>query len=73
MTWGHALFGTDNSAVQDQLRMVQRIQASSFALAAILAAGFVVNDSSAVQDRLLVQHTQASSFAFDAILADGSV
>ena len=60
MTWGNAEYGGDSSAVQDQLKNVQQIQASSGAFAAILGDGSVVTwgnakhggDSSAVQDQL---------------------
>ena len=60
MTWGHAAFGGNSSAVQDQLKNVQQIQASSCAFAAILADGSVVTwshadnggNSSALQDQL---------------------
>ena len=82
VTWGKAGAGGDNSAVQDQLRDVQRIQASSWAFAAILGDGSVITwgrsdyggVSSAVQDQLRdVQQIQASVGAFAAILGDGSV
>ena len=77
----HTFFVT---AVQDQLKNVQQIQASRCgAFAAILADGSVVTlgsaqyggNSSSVQDQLKnVQQIQAShSGAFAAILADGSV
>ena len=68
--------------MQDQLKNVQQIQASSHAFAAVLGDGSVVTwgksdsggDSSAVQDQLKnVQQIQASKFAFAAILGDGSV
>ena len=36
VTWGHAAYGADSSAVQDQLQHVQQIQASAGAFAAIL-------------------------------------
>ncbi|OLP91981.1 putative E3 ubiquitin-protein ligase HERC1 [Symbiodinium microadriaticum] len=74
--------GGDSSAVQEQLRDVQQIQASQQAFAAILADGSVVTwghadyggDSSSVQNQLRdVQHIQASSCAFAAVLGDGSV
>ncbi|OLP94845.1 hypothetical protein AK812_SmicGene23079 [Symbiodinium microadriaticum] len=60
VTWRHAGFGGDSSAVQEQLRHVQQIQASHGAFAAIRSDGSVVTwgpadyggDSSAVQDRL---------------------
>ena len=42
VTWGDADFGGDSSAVQDQLKGVQQIQANSGALAAILEDGSVV-------------------------------
>eukprot|EP00434_Breviolum_minutum_P025830 symbB.v1.2.022834.t1/scaffold2043.1/size110972/8 len=88
VTWGHAECGGDSSAVQDQLKGVQQIQASFGAFAAILEDGSVVTwgnvdsggDSSAVQDQLRgVQHIQATAGllaeagAFPAILGDGSV
>ena len=81
VTWGSADHCGDSSAVQDQLKNVQQIQASSCAFAAILADGSVVTwghaafggDSRAVQDQLKnVQQIQASERAFAAILADGS-
>eukprot|EP00439_Symbiodinium_sp_Y106_P066772 s742_g10.t3 len=68
VTWG-AGSGGDSSAVQDQLRDVQQIQASSYAFAAIRRDGSVVTwghaefggDSSAVRHRLRdVQQIQAS-------------
>ena len=70
------------SAVQDQLKNAQRIQATSSAFAAILADGSVVTwgdadsggDSSSVQDQLEnVQQIQATGGAFAAILDNGSV
>ncbi|OLP89897.1 DNA mismatch repair protein MutS [Symbiodinium microadriaticum] len=76
--WGHA----DSSAVQEQLRDVQQIQASHYAYAAILADGSVVTwgngrmggNCSEVQDHLRnVQQIQASCGAFAAIRGDGSV
>ena len=83
VTWGHAAYGGDSSAVQDQLKGVQQIQGTGSAFAAILADGSVVTwghaayggDSSAVQDQLKgVQQIQASfEGAFAAILTDGSV
>ena len=82
LTWGHSDFGGDSSAVQDQLKRVRQVQATSKAFAAILEDGSVVawglpddgGDSSAVQDQLKsVQQIQATSFAFAAILEDGSV
>ena len=42
MTWGDSDCGGDSSAVQDQLKNVQQVQASSFAFAAILSDGSVV-------------------------------
>ena len=39
---GHADFGGDSSAVRDQLKNVQQIQATPFAFAAILADGSVL-------------------------------
>ena len=60
MTWGDPVNGGDISAVQDQLKNMQQIQASDHAFAAILGDGSVVTwgsrvfggDSSAVQDLL---------------------
>ena len=69
MTWGHENWGGDSSAVRDQLRGVQQIQATKRAFAAILEDGSVVTwgdadcggDSSAVQDQLRgVQQIQAT-------------
>ena len=82
MTWGDAKCGGDSSAVRDQLKGVQQIQATDRAFAAILEDGSVVTwgharrggDCSAVRDQLKgVQQIQATSLAFAAILADGSV
>ena len=82
VTWGDRKSGGDSSAVQDQLRSVQQVQATSRAFAAILEDGFVVTwgdpdrggDSSEVQHQLQsVQQIQATIEAFAAILADGSV
>ena len=82
VTWGSAEFGGDSSAVQDQLRGLQQIQATESAFAAILADGSVVTwgnqlyggDCSAIQDQLGgVQQIQATKTAFAAILGDGSV
>eukprot|EP00434_Breviolum_minutum_P031190 symbB.v1.2.027583.t1/scaffold2769.1/size71079/1 len=82
-TWGSANCGGDSSAVQDQLRGVQQIQATlDGAFAAILEDGCVVTwgdeyfggDSSAVRDQLKnVQQLQATTRSFAAILEDGSV
>ena len=64
-------FGGDSSAVQDQLKGVQQIQATHGAFAAILEDGSVVTwgdanfggDSSAVRDQLKgVQQIQATCF-----------
>ena len=60
LTWGNPLSGCDSSAVQDQLKSVQQVQATRSAFAAILEDGSVVTwghpgkggDSSAVQDQL---------------------
>eukprot|EP00439_Symbiodinium_sp_Y106_P053451 s1134_g7.t1 len=82
VTWGHAEYGGDSSAVQHQLKNVHQIQASGRAFAAILCEGSVVTwgdaavggDSSTAQDQLKdVQQIQASDFAFAAILSDRSV
>ena len=67
------LHGGDSSAVRDQLKNVQQIQATDSAFAAILADGSVVTwgsdrnggDCSAVHDELRnVQQIQAASTAF---------
>ena len=86
VTWGDAwglCRGGDSSAVQDQLKGVQQIQATHSAFAAILEDGSVVTwgwcktcggDSSAVQDQLKgVRQIQATEKAFAAILEDGFV
>ena len=82
VTWGSASSGGDSTAVQDQLRTVQEIQATASAFAAIRDDGSVVTwgaanaggDSSAVQDRLKnVQQIQASDHAFSALLAERTV
>ena len=60
VTWGHKESGGDSSAVRDQLKNVQQIQAQEDAFAAILGDGSVVTwgkaeaggDSSAVRDQL---------------------
>ena len=80
VTWGHEDHGGDSSAVQDQLRNAQQVQATGKAFAAVLADGSVVTwgnppyggDSSKVQDQPRgvhqVQATQGDQGA--AILAD---
>eukprot|EP00434_Breviolum_minutum_P031719 symbB.v1.2.028052.t1/scaffold2932.1/size66953/2 len=83
VTWGRANFGGDSSAVRDQLKGVQQIQANGLAFAAILEDGSVATwgdaaaggDSSAVRDELrgVQQIHAARDGAFAAILADGSV
>ena len=82
VTWGGESRGGDSSAVRDQPRGVQQIQATHRAFAAILEHGSIVTwghadyggDSSAVQDQLKgVQQIQATHDAFAAILKDGSV
>ena len=82
VTWGRADHGGDSSAVQDELRGVQQIQATHAALAAILADGSVVTwgradcggDSSGVQisSRVCSRFRQNVGL-FAAILEDGSV
>ena len=42
VTWGDAECGGNSSAVKDQLKNVQQIQATSGAFAALLGDGFVV-------------------------------
>ena len=68
--------------MQDELRNVQRVQASCVAFAAILGNGSAVTwglvkcggDSSAVQHQVKnMQQIQASHGAFAAILGDGAV
>eukprot|EP00439_Symbiodinium_sp_Y106_P008315 s7511_g1.t1 len=82
VNWGHAVFGAGSSAVRQQVKNVQSIQASAHAFAAILGDGTVVTwghtasggDSTAVQDQLKnVRQIQASTYAFAAIVGDGSV
>ena len=87
VTWGGAYHGGYSSAVQDQLKNVQQIQATKrkrvgSAFAARLGDGSVVawgdarhgGDGSAVQGQLKnVQQIQACYDAFAAILDDGSV
>ena len=82
VTWGNADEGGDSSAIRDQLKGVQQIQATlDGAFAAILEDASVVTwgdarcggDSAAVRDQLKgVQQIQASAGAFAAILEDGS-
>ena len=80
--WGDVHHGGDSSAVQDQLKNVQQIQASYEAFAAVRADGSVITwgnlqfggISSAVQDKLKnVQHIPSSPGTFATILGDGSV
>ena len=83
VTWGNPHCGGDSSAVRDQLKGVQQIQATlNGAFAAILEDGSVVTwgsagyggDNSSVRDQLRgVQQIQATENAFAAILEDGSV
>ena len=82
VTWGNPRYGGDSSAVQNQLRSVQQVQATKQAFAAILEDGSVVTwgdpdrggDSSEVQDKLKsVRQVQATHWAFAAILEDGSI
>ena len=42
MTWGCSDYGSDSSSVQDQLKNVQQVQATSRAFVAILRDGSVV-------------------------------
>ena len=42
VTWGDEKHGGDSSAVRDQLKNIQQIQANRFTFAAILADGSVV-------------------------------
>ena len=82
VTWGSSQHGGNSSAVKDQLKNVQMIQATEAAFAAVLGDGSVVTwsstqhggDSSAVKDQLKnVQMIQANEAAFAAVLGDGSV
>ena len=82
MSWGSVHLGGDSSAVQVQLKNVQRIHSSDYSFAAIRGDGSVVTwgdpasggDSSTVQERLnAVQQIQSTDSAFAAILQDGSV
>jgi len=75
VTWGHAGYGGNRSAVRDQLKGVHQIRANDFAFAAILEDRSVVTwgdsscggDSSAVEDQLKgVQHIHATWGAFAA-------
>jgi len=61
VTWGYSCGGGNSTAVQDQLRNVQQVHATSGAFAAILSDGTVVTwgdpdcggDSTAVQEQLI--------------------
>ena len=77
MTWGLAEDGGDSSAVQDQLKNVQQIQATRRAFAALLGDGSVVTwgfvgaggCSRAVQHQLeTVQQIQANASALPPFL-----
>ena len=63
VTWGHAEFGGDTSAVQDQLRGVQQIQATHFAFAAILEDRSVVTWGHADYMAVTVRQFEISSRA----------
>ena len=74
MTWGHADYGGDLSAVQGQLTNVQQVQASLDAFASVLGDESIVTwgsagfggDGSAVQGQLQnVQQVQASAGGCD--------
>ena len=84
VTWGNSRVGGDSSQVQGQLRNVQHIQATKYAVTAILESGAVVTcgdpdyggDSSQVQEQLRnVEHIQATRNpycgSFAAILESG--
>ena len=76
MTWGDAKYGGDSSAVQDQLKNVQQIQAtterfyqrfccsSSRRIRRYLGDAYTGGDSSAVHDQLNVQQIQTTAYAF---------
>ena len=76
VTWGRAGSAGDSSAVQDQLKNVQQIQASRSAFAAVLGDGSVVTwgdansggDSSAVQAELKVASGQRRTWSQGASL-----
>eukprot|EP00435_Cladocopium_sp_Y103_P017121 s2206_g4.t1 len=78
VTWGDRPNGGDSSAVQDQLRNVQKVRGTARAFAALLENGQVVTwgdperggNSPTLRN---VQQLQATLEAFAAILADGSV
>ncbi|OLQ00815.1 hypothetical protein AK812_SmicGene16491 [Symbiodinium microadriaticum] len=65
VTWGNADYGSNSSAVQDQLKNVQQIQSCGRAFAAILDDGSVVTWGDRQRN---VQYIQASRYAFLAIL-----
>ena len=80
VTWGNYGLGGDSSALQDQLKNVQQIQASNYAFAAILGDGFVGtwgserfgSDGSSAEDQLQsVQQIHASKSAFAAFVTWG--
>eukprot|EP00434_Breviolum_minutum_P003472 symbB.v1.2.003053.t1/scaffold161.1/size290820/4 len=78
VTWGSEDYGGDSSAVRDQLKGVQQIQAARGFFAAILADGSVVTWGSEDFRRRRghlkgLQQIQATQRAFAAILEDGSV
>ena len=78
VTWGSEDYGGDSSAVRDQLKGVQQIQAARGFFAAILADRSVVTwgfeDFGRRRDHLKgLQQIQATQRAFAAILEDGSV
>ena len=76
VAWGKSLNGGDTSAVREQLKGVQQIQAAGGVFAAILEDGSVVTwgspdvggDRWAIRDQLKdVQRIQATDSAFTAI------
>ena len=83
VTWGRADYGGDSSAVRDQLKTVQQVQATRGSFAAILENWSVVTwgradaggNSSAVRDQLkgVTQNQAAPHGAFAVILEDGLV
>ena len=78
VSWGDPANGSSSSVVQEQLRNVQQIQATTHAFAAILHDRWIVvtwgspgggGDNSGVQEQLRkVQQIQATQHAFAAIL-----
>ena len=79
MTWGAPDDGGDSSKVQDELKDVQQLQATTRAFAAILADGSVVTwghcwSICQVEDQLRnVRQVRGTGYAFAALRSDGSL